>query len=74
MPRQQVTCWCDAYDFPHQLHSGRCGSRLDETCPSCDAIVGDAVTCRNIPGWGLEPPEQDIIIAHCPKCGANGVY
>ncbi len=35
--RKQMTCWCEAYRFPHRIGSGDCGYHItQELCDACD--------------------------------------
>lgn len=36
--RKQMTCWCDAYRFPHRIGGGDCGYHIDQKfCDACDS-------------------------------------
>lgn len=53
--RQQVTCNCSAYDFPHRLGSGRCHASVwaenyfivvREVCECCNSLNNGESGCR----------------------------
>ena len=74
--REQVTCWCTAYDFPHRHGGGKCDADPDAKCPSCGAIVGDEVLGYHLlPSADYyQPPEWEVTIHDCPCCHATGTY
>ena len=51
MLKKQVTCWCNAYDFPHRIGGGRCDAsewvvgymtNCGEYCETCIMKTGVA--------------------------------
>jgi hypothetical protein len=69
-----MTCYCEAYPFPHRVAGGSCRASGRTTCPECGAVLDEGqVRWHQIASQTRHQPAEYAyrIYPDCPRCGAK---
>lgn len=68
MKKDQITCTCDTYRFPHRAGSGLCNSLAEEGIPTCRDCGGQEIQYE-----GPEPGNYMQAAMVCNACGGGNI-